>query len=123
MDNYPMIDRSNINFFDDPDVHNIGYHEGVLSDGRPYRLECWAMDQITNITVFTSTIDLEKSSRKQVLDYLENEGIFTRLNGEDYGYVTKFEDSKGNEFFSVNLVIADDEEMFFRSDIPLMPFV
>ena len=57
---FPKVDRSNFtpNFTKSPenDAVDIGWSEGNLSDGRPYRLECWAQDQITNITIFVSRI-------------------------------------------------------------------
>ena len=71
---YPKVDRSKIDFSDSDEI-NIGYAEGILSDGRPYRLECWAVDQITNLTIFISSIGINHYSSANVLDYLEAEGF------------------------------------------------
>ena len=71
--NYAKPDRSNFtpNFRktpENPDL-DIGWAEGSLSDGRPYRLECWAADQITNITVFVSRLGLEHLEGKEALEH------------------------------------------------------
>ncbi len=120
MGTMPLIDRSDPNF--DPDEKNIGYAEGILSDGRPYRLECWAVDQVTCLTIFVSTIDIEELSSDQVMEYLEEEGLFKRITDELMGTALKFLDKQGNEFWSTNVVIGDDEETYTTSTIILKPF-
>ncbi len=37
----------------------IGWHEGFLTDGRPYRAACWVVYGMTMITFFISSRDLE----------------------------------------------------------------
>jgi hypothetical protein len=53
---FPRPDRSNLkpNFSKTPenDVLDLGWHEGVLKDGRPYRSEYWCQDQISMLTYY-----------------------------------------------------------------------
>ena len=60
---------------EDNDQLDIGWNEGVLSDGRPYRIELWAQDQITSATIFLSTEGLETYSNAQFAELLERERV------------------------------------------------
>jgi hypothetical protein len=43
---------------------DIGWDEGFLTDGRPYRVECWAEEGVTMLTYFFSTRGLETYSNE-----------------------------------------------------------
>ncbi len=94
---YPKPDRSDHspNFSKTPenDVIDIGWDEGILSDGRRYRVECWAQDQVTSLTYFFSTRGLEN---------MTNAG--------------------GSNMWSVNVVVGDDEKTFVSAQRPLRPY-
>ena len=50
---YPPIDRSDYRVDrtkDDFGILDIGWAEGLLAGGRPYRMELWAQDQVTVLT-------------------------------------------------------------------------
>ena len=52
---FPSSDRSKqtIHFTKDEDgVIDIGWCDGILSDGRAYRAEMWAQDQMSLLTIF-----------------------------------------------------------------------
>ncbi len=44
---------------DQDGVIDIGWCDGVLSDGRAFRAEMWAQDQVSMLTFFFSSIGLE----------------------------------------------------------------
>lgn len=120
---YPMVDRSefierSMTVHRDSSVVNIGYAEGILSDERPFRLECWAEDQLTNLTIFVSSLGIENYSPQKVIEYLEAERLFQRWHDDLYGSVLPFKDPEGNEFWSVNLVVGDEENTYLDS-VPL----
>ena len=50
---------------DEDGVIDIGWCEGVLSDGRAFRAEMWAQDQISMLTLFFSTAGFELWNRMQ----------------------------------------------------------
>ncbi len=117
---YPLVDRSDFverskTVFRNSRVVNVGYAEGILSDERPFRLECWAEDQLTNLTIFISNMGIENYTSQDVLDYLKNEGVFWRLKDARYGSggsVLLFRENNGNEFWSANLLVGDDLETY-----------
>jgi hypothetical protein len=52
---YPTPDRSKqrVHFTKDEDgVIDVGWCDGALSDGRAFRAEMWAQDQVSLLTVF-----------------------------------------------------------------------
>jgi hypothetical protein len=52
---FPIPDRSKqpVRAEKDEDgVVDIGWCDGVLSDGRPFRAEMWAQDQVSCLTIF-----------------------------------------------------------------------
>ena len=118
---YPMINRDDFDR-DNSGSTEIGWAEGVLSDNRPYRLECWAEDHITSITIFISAIDIEDWSSEQVMGYLEAEGLYSKTNMPFHGSARLYQ-SGGKTWWSANIVIGDDgDQLYADSKIPLKPY-
>ena len=105
---YPSIDRSNIDFLSSSDLCNIGYHEGTLRDGRPYRLEVWSQGGLDNVTIFISNKDLEDKSEVDLVKYISQEGIIDIT--DDKAVVNLIDDINDNSFYSINLVLNNRDE-------------
>lgn len=120
---YPMILRANVimPLKDDDAQRDIGWAEGMLADGRPYRLECWAQYQITMITVFISVLGLEDYQQDDFVRLLEEGGLYRCLEDRQVS-AFEFTDSAGNVFWSINAAIADEETMYGSSEVPLNRF-
>ena len=103
---YPQIDRSNIDFASSSDICNIGYHEGTLKDGRPYRLEMWSSNGIDSATIFISNIGLEDKSEVDLVKYIAGEDIIDIT--DDRSTVNLVTDIEGNDFYGINLLIDDE---------------
>ena len=106
---YPIIDRSNIDFMSSTEICNIGYHEGTLKDGRPYRLEAWSSNGLDTATIFISNTGLEEKSEVDLVKYLSGEDIIDIE--DDRASVELIEDINGNSFYSINILLnnRDDE--------------
>ena len=101
-------------WYDDPQV-NIGWDTGLLGGNRPYFLECWATCGITILTYFVSAIGLEDASTEELVKLLTDAGLFRLFDPENpSASVMKFEDSRGNEFFSINVTVGDEEETYLE---------
>jgi hypothetical protein len=50
---------------------DLGWSEGFLSDSRPYRVECWAENQVTMLTIFFSTGGMENYSDLMFKEFAE----------------------------------------------------
>lgn len=122
--NYPKPDRSNFNpnFVKTPDndVLDISWNEGILSDGRPFRVEYWCQDQVSMLTYFFSTKGMQNASDDDFVKLLEREGLL-KFKSDDKRFVTgkTLLDSSGNEMWSVNVVIGDEEGTFAKDLYPL----
>ena len=123
---YHAPDRSdairNFSKAEDDDL-DIGWADGVLSDGRPYRVEGWAADQITLLTFFFSTAQIETYTDAQFIKLLEDEGLIEFSSDERYVAGEIVEDASGNQMWSVNVVIADENNEFTKDSISLKPYV
>ena len=120
-------DRSNItpNFKKSAErpALDIGWNEGILSDGRPYRMENWAEDEVSSVTFFMSTAGLENYSNAQFADLLEREQLLRyHVGGRRSAYSIPFTDASGNSLWSVNVVFGDDEKTFAEVLVPLRPY-
>lgn len=120
-------DRSDVtpNFTKSPDnpATDIGWNEGFLSDGRPYRVEQWAEDQVTSVTFFMSTSGSENFSNAQFADLLEREQLLRYLtDGRRSAFAMPYTDASRNSVWSVNVVCGDDEDTFVEILIPIRPY-
>jgi hypothetical protein len=102
---------------------DIGWNDGVLSDGRPYRVEGWAADQITLLTFFFSTAQIETYTNAHFIQLLEDEGLIEFSSDERYVAGEIVEDPSGNSMWSVNVIIADEHNEFTKDFISLTPYV
>jgi hypothetical protein len=119
---YPKPDRSNYVPNEEPRPVDIGWNEGVLSDGRPYRVECWAEDGITSLSFFFSTLGLENCNNQQFAALLEREGLLTFGGEKRYCGARPMTDASGNDMWSVNVVVGDEEELYVTVSGPLRPY-
>lgn len=97
---YPKLDRSdfhpNFKKIEQNDAVDIGWSEGVLSDGRACRAECWAIDQVTMLTFFSSDKNIETASTVGLNNLLIKEGLIEFLTDKNVTAVRKFNDPVGN---------------------------
>jgi uncharacterized protein (DUF433 family) len=125
---YPRPDRSNYrpNFVktDENDQIDLACREGAFADGRPYRAELWAQDQLTCLTVFFSSAGLEQLTNAAACDLLEREGIvtYTPTAGLRSAYAVPFADAAGNALWSVNVVLVDEESVYADAPGPFLTY-
>jgi hypothetical protein len=100
----------------------IGWNAGALSDGRPYRVDAWAVDQTTILTFILSTQDLEDAEEGALSDLLEREGLITFDAEEFYVGLGKMTDSSGQEMWSINVVLSEGDDVYASTDIDLQPY-
>lgn len=111
---YPTPDRSNFvpNTLrkDDWPEYDLGYNEGVFADGRPYRIEAWARDGSTFVTIFLSMLGLETFDQKQMARLFEQEQILIMNSaGLLYFSITPIQDASNQPIWSCTALIGDDE--------------
>jgi hypothetical protein len=97
------------------DLLDIGWNSGILSDSRPFRMECWAQDGVTMLTFFIPAKENETGGDDYFAGLLQSEGLVTFNPGPRYVSGAKFRDRSGNLVWSVNVVVADDEDTFVSS--------
>ena len=100
--------------WDDPEV-NIGWDAGLLTPDRPYFAECWAVGGITVLTYFVSVIGIEDAGTGELVRMLTDAGLFRLLDpAEPRTSVAKFEDGRGNQFFSINVTVGIEDETYIE---------
>lgn len=105
---YPQIVRDVVDFTSDTEVCNIGYAEGTLSDGRPYRVEVWSAFEIETATIFISTQNIEDKDVKFLKKLIQDNKIVDIY--DDRLDVTRTVDYEDNEFYSINIPLVDHDE-------------
>jgi len=101
--------------------------EGTLSDGRPFRMECWAAYQVTYLTYFMSTLGIENLTNEELRELLVQEQLTTfyddkfRFGG--YGGCNvdgnKEMDASGNEMWSITVIVGDEDGTYAGNLTPL----
>ena len=77
----------------DEGVRDIGFVKGTFLDGRPYRLECWCMDELIMASVFFDE------------RYL---GVLQFKDGP-YLQAGRMKDGKGRGIWAVTVMLKDDD--------------
>ena len=116
---YPTVNRSSFkpNFVkrDSDDQIDISFAEGIFSDGRPFRVEFWAANQVSYLTYYFSSVNIENLSESDLKEYLKSEHViefkdeefrssgFTGINVD----ARKRLDDSGNEIWEVTVIVGD----------------
>jgi hypothetical protein len=127
---YPAVDRSDfVPNFDGhmgDHVFDIGWAEGVLGDGRPFRMECWGLAGSTGVTVFMASEGLTGpdaiATAEAVQALLERSGVITLLAPHDLqeSSLHHFTDPSGTACLSISYVVADEWDEYFVTAHPLL---
>jgi hypothetical protein len=123
---YPIPNRSKqkIHFSRDEDgVIDIGWCDGVFSDGRNFRAEMWAQDQISILTIFFSRVGIDDVDAEAITRVMEAEGLITfRKTGARNCNPVKVNDDAENPIWSVNIMIGNEDESYLESAVPIFPY-
>jgi hypothetical protein len=105
------------------DTLDIGWAEGVMRDGRPWRAEAWCQDQVTFLTFFFSSLGLEQATDAVLTALLKAEDLvrFTSDEGESYTGGRLIRDDGGQEVWEVVVVVGDDD-LYVSSSPALRPY-
>ena len=100
-------------WYDDPE-YNIGWDAGLLPENRPYFLECWATCGITMLTYFVSVVGIEDAKDAELIRMLEEAELFRILDPSDSRTEVQKYDVDGDEFFSINIVVGDEDNTYVK---------
>ena len=93
---------------------NIGWNVGIIDGNRPYFCEAWA-DGFTVLTYFFSDIGIEDYGEAQIEKMLADENIINYVGKRKYPTsVALYTDGFGNTFFSVNIIVGDDDGVYTK---------
>ena len=96
---------------------NIGWNVGIVEGNRPFFCECWAAG-ITALTYFISTAGIEDHSVEQLERMLADAGIVWYVGERKYPTSVRiFTDGNGNDFFSINIIVGDDDGVYTEGGI------
>ena len=122
---YPVPDRSKfiqIKEKDESGTMDIGWNEGVTTDGRPYRAEMWTFDGVSMVTIFLSSIGIQNLSKEELMYYLEKEGLVKYFGEKKLLRCELVKDDACEAMWSLNITIGDDEEIFADTGFAIKPY-
>ena len=91
---------------DDDGVLDLGFAKGVFSDGRPYKIECWCMDEIVMATVLFDEALMTAWKRADFTLLLELEELF-KFNGKPLVQAARMKDDAGRGIWAVNVMLKN----------------
>jgi hypothetical protein len=103
---------------------DIGWREGTLSDGRPYRAEGWYEEEIVTLSIFLSTQGLENTTVEQLTELAEREGLIEFAYEERPVALRQLVDRSGNELWVLDVTVDDDGWSYVRGGaaLHLLPY-
>ncbi len=110
---------------DEYGVLDVGYVTGAFCDGRPYRLECWRMEELLMATVLFSSLYLETYQRADLRLLLEAECLIDFGKGEErprlQAALTR--DEAGEPMWAVNVQLAAGKKEYAKVLPPLRRYI
>jgi hypothetical protein len=103
------------------DPVDLGWHEGEMSDTRPFRAERWQQDHLQVLTFFFSMQDLEHLSQTSLRNLLAKEGLVTFL-GPAFVMGNAFTDASNQRLWSVSVIISEHGKAYARERFTLRPY-
>lgn len=134
MPKYPYVDRSNRrpNFVkkDRDDQLDLGFAEGIFTDGRPFRVESWAATYVTYLTFYFSSVDIEHFSQTDLKEYLNVEQV---IKFDDQKFLSsgfsgvnisskKTLDASKNEIWEVTIIVGDEDGSYIHNSITMQGY-
>lgn len=102
---------------------DIGWNAGLLPDGRPFFVECWAADGASYLTFYLSARGIERCSGDEILQMVQKAGYLQlRKSGGETAEAETFTDPKGEAFFSVTITVGLEEEPARIQGAPILPW-
>lgn len=104
----------------DEESKKIGYGEGRLANGYPFRLECAVYGQSKVLSVFVGKMGLIGINEEDIDNYLREQDIYEvyGTNPEVYTYI----DKNGNEFWRVDILLESEGAIYASSPISIDEF-
>ncbi|NCD08717.1 MAG: hypothetical protein EOL98_04695 [Negativicutes bacterium] len=86
---------------------DIGYLEGEFSDERPFRVECWAIDDVKMATIYFSDRNIKKATKEELIKYLEDEKLLRWLQKRKNLQCRHVKDDVDISMWAVNIKLCD----------------
>lgn len=87
----------------------MGEHNGILSDGRPYKVEIWSESEYIFITFFFSTEDIETIETYEIEQLLKPQLDYYKVPKEEQSKpdISIIHDESGNRLWSVTYILRE----------------
>ncbi len=108
---------------DEDGVQDVGYYTGKLSDGRPYRLECWRMDDMLMLTVLFSDAGLAGYRREDMPLVLELEEIVRFSGAQRKLQAARTTDDAGKPMWALNVMLANKKGTYAELLVKLKRYI
>lgn len=102
------------------DSKKIGYGEGRLANGYPFRLECAEYGHSKILSVFVSKMGLEEINEEEMDNYLREQDIY-EIYGTDPEIYTCM-DKNEHEFWRVDVLLESEGDIYASSPISIEEF-
>ena len=107
---YPKPDRSNRVKRNSNDAFDVGWNEGALGDGRPFRSEYWVEKGVSKLTLYLPLAGIEGLSGEELMALLERDGVLEFASGATRDVTAeKVTDASGNEVWALQIILGDDD--------------
>ena len=104
-------------------VRDIGYATGKLSDGRPYRVECWCMDDLVMATFMIDVKGLETWDRANMMLLAEFEDLVKFIDERPRLQAAKTTDDAENEVLAVNVMLKNGSRTYAELKVELKRYI
>lgn len=108
---------------DEDGVQDVGYRKGKLCDGRPYRLECWRMDEMVMVTIMFDDKGLSTWTKLDMYLLLDLDNIISFPEGYKRLQVARTQDDLGQPVWALNMLLSDHKGVYGEIVGPINRYV
>ncbi|HIU64386.1 MAG TPA: hypothetical protein IAB06_05080 [Candidatus Avacidaminococcus intestinavium] len=109
-----FVEKRKLEADEDEEVidETVGTSEGILPDGRPYKVEFWQLEDLLLATIYFSATDVSDCTKSELEKYLQKNSLVMTKGDSLRMQCKKCLDDAGCEMWVINIILRQDQQIY-----------